>query len=190
MHQASAQVGVATANMLPTFPITATYGANSDTLNDFFNANNIYWDWQASVLQPIFAGGALEAQRESAIAAFEAALAEYEAAVLMGLQNVADSLTALESDARTLSKTAEAETATKKLLDMTEKQFEAGAADFIDLVYAQVAYQQTYLDCIAAQASRYADTAALFQALGGPWWNETKEEEDERSRRRLFRKKK
>jgi NodT family efflux transporter outer membrane factor (OMF) lipoprotein len=178
LHQASAQVGVATANMLPTFPIIASYGANSDSLNDFFNTNNIYWDWQASVLQPIFAGGALEAQRESAIFAFEAAFAEYQSAVLMGLQNVADTLTALENDARTLHETAIAEKAAKNMLDISQKQFEVGSINFIDLIYAQVAYQQTYLDRITALAARYADTAALFQALGGPWWDDDEYEDE------------
>jgi NodT family efflux transporter outer membrane factor (OMF) lipoprotein len=181
LYVASANVGVATANLLPTFPITASIGANSDSLSDFFTHNNIYWDWQASVLQPIFEGGSLLAQRDSAIATFEAALAQYESTVLTGLQNVADSLTALESDAKVLRETAIAEQAARQTLSITEKQYKIGSADYLDLIYAQTAYQQTYLDRINAEAARYADTAALFQALGGGWWDEDDESEDEAS---------
>jgi NodT family efflux transporter outer membrane factor (OMF) lipoprotein len=177
LHQASAEVGIATANLLPTFPITASYGVNSDSLSDFFTANNIYWDWQASVLQPIFMGGALMAQRESAIAGFEIAFAQYQSTVLTGLQNVADSLSALEADAQLLHETARAEKAAKDMLDLTKKQYNAGAVDFLDLIYAETAYEQTALARINAQAARYADTAALFQALGGGWWSENESED-------------
>ncbi len=179
LQQASAEIGVATANLLPTFPITASYGVDSDTLTDFFNTNNIYWDWQASVLQPIFNGGALIAQREAALAGFDIAFAEYQSTVLASLQNVADTLSALESDAQLLHETARAEAAAKAVLDMTQQQHQTGAVDYIDLIYAQTAYEQTSLDRINAQAARYADTAALFQALGGGWWNEPDEEPDE-----------
>jgi NodT family efflux transporter outer membrane factor (OMF) lipoprotein len=178
LHEATANIGVATANLLPTFPITASYGVNSDTLSDFFNSNNIYWDWQASVLQPLFNGGALQAQRRSAIAAFDAAFAEYQAAVLMGLQNVADSLSALDSDAKILQATASAEESAREIMSMTKKQYDNGNTNYLDLIYAQTAYQETYLDRINAQAARYADTAALFQALGGPWWSEIEEDEE------------
>lgn len=177
LHQASAQIGVATANLLPTFPITASYGVNSNTLSDFFNTNNIYWDWQASVLQPIFNGGALLAQKRAAVAGFEAAFAEYQVAVLTGLQNVADSLTALESDALVLEKTVAAENAAKEIMDITHIKYKTGSANYIDILFAETVYRQTYIERIIAQAARYADTAALFQALGGGWWNQSSENE-------------
>lgn len=179
LHQASADVGVATANLLPTFPISASYGVNSNTLSDYFNSNNIYWDWQASVLQPIFHGGSLAAQRRSAVALFEAAFAEYEMAVLEGLQNVADSLVALEHDAEILRQSAIAAESAKEIMTLTQKQYKSGSANYLDLIYAQSAYQETYLDLIEAIAARYADTAALFQSLGGPWWNDFEEDDEE-----------
>ena len=116
------------------------------------------------------------AQREAAIAEFEIAFAQYQSTVLTGLQNVADSLSALEADAQLLHQTALAEKAARTVLDLTEQQYKIGAADFLDLIYAQTAYEQTSLARINAQAARYADTAALFQALGGGWWNETDED--------------
>lgn len=176
LHEATAIVGVTTANLLPSFPISASLGVNSDTLSDFFNSNNIYWNWEAAVLQPIFNGGALRAQRRAAIAELEAAFAEYQMVVLEGLQDVADTLSALDTDARTLQQAAIAETSAKEVMELTHKQYQLGGANYLDLIYAQTAYQATYLDRIDAQAARYADTAALFQALGGGWWNQYEDE--------------
>jgi NodT family efflux transporter outer membrane factor (OMF) lipoprotein len=171
LHQATANIGVATANLLPTFPITGSYGANSDTLSNFFTANNIAWNWQAAVLQTVFNGGALFAQRRAAIAAFEAAFADYQAAVLMGLKNVADSLIALNMDAQELKENAEAEKLAKATLMLVQKQYKIGGANYLQVVNAEMQYQQALINLITSEAARYADTVALFQALGGGWWN-------------------
>jgi len=179
LHQASAQIGVATANMLPTFPIVGSYGPLSDTLSDFFALNNISWTWRANIVQPIFNGGALLAQREASIAAFEAALAGYESAVLIGLQNVADSLSAVQFDALTLQESAAAEKAAKETMNLMQRKFKAGAVNNVDLILAEILYEQTYIQRILAQTARYVDTAALFQALGGGWWQEIDDTEIE-----------
>jgi len=171
LHQATANIGVATANLLPSFPITASYGANSDTLNNFFNANNIAWNWQANVLQTVFNGGALVAERRAAIDAFEAAFADYHSAVLMGLQNVADSLIALDMDAHELKETAQAEKLGKQTLDLVQKQFKLGGANYLNVLSAEMQYQQALMSRVIAEAARFADTVALFQSLGGGWWN-------------------
>lgn len=178
LHQATADIGVATANLLPTFPIEAAYGVNSDTLNNFFNANDIFWNWQAGVLQTVFNGGALRAQKRAAIAAFEAASAQYNLAVLTGLQNVADTLSALESDARTLHETVTAENAAKEMMELAKKQYAGGSLSYLELLAVETAYQETYIERIDAQAARYADTAALFQALGGLWWTDDEDEDE------------
>jgi NodT family efflux transporter outer membrane factor (OMF) lipoprotein len=181
LHQASAEIGVATANMLPTFPMVGFYGPFSDTLSDFFGKNNIAWTWQLDVLQPIFHGGALYAQREAAIGTFKAAFAQYEGVVLSGLQNVADSLSALENDAKELKETAIAAKAAKETWDLTQKQYKLGGATYLDVIVAELAYQQTYLARIQAQSARFADTAALFQSLGGGWWVDEDEYSEQES---------
>ena len=179
LHEASAGIGVATANMLPTFPLTGSIGPLSDTLSKFFDKNNIAWNWEMDVLQPIFNGGALYAQRKAAIAAFKAAYAEYEGAVLTGLQNVADSLSALENDAKELKETAIAERAAKQTWDLVQKQYKLGGAYYLDVISAEFAYQQNSIDRIVAESARYADTAALFQSLGGGWWQEENENSEQ-----------
>jgi NodT family efflux transporter outer membrane factor (OMF) lipoprotein len=177
LHQASAEIGVATANMLPTFPIVGSYGPFSNSLSDFFGKNNIAWSWELDILQPIFNGGALYAERQAALASFKAAFAEYESAVLTGLQNVADSLSALDNDAKELKETALAAKSAKRSWLLTQKQYKLGGATYLDVIVAELAYQQTSIALIIAQSARFADTAALFQSLGGTLWDEEDENE-------------
>jgi outer membrane protein TolC len=131
----------------------------------------VVWSLGAGLLQPIFRGGELTARRRSAIAAYDQAAAQYRQTVLKAFQDVADVLRALETDARTLQAQAQAEASAKETLVLIEKQFELGAVSYPSLLIAQQNYQKARMNLIAAQAQRYADTAALFQALGGGWWN-------------------
>lgn len=172
LEQASAQIGVATANLLPQFPLTASYGSEVNWIGNLFTAHGVVWTLVGNVMQPIFNGGALIARRKAAIFAYQQALAQYRQTVLQAFQNVADVLHALEMDAITLQAQVAAETAAKATLTLTKKQFQLGGASYINLLNAQQQYQQTLINRIQAQATRYADTAALFQALGGGWWNQ------------------
>ena len=121
--------------------------------------------------ESLFQGGALIAQRRAAIAAFEAAAAQYRQTVLQAFQNVADSLRAIEVDARTFRALKRAETSALNTLTITKHQYHLGGVNYLNLLNAQQQYQQARINRIKAEAARYADTAALFQALGGGWWN-------------------
>ncbi len=170
-HQASAAVGVATANLYPQITLSGSYGVESTSLGDLFTNQHTIWNLGAGLLQPLFHGGELEAKRRAAIAAYNQAAAQYRLTVLHAFQNVADVLRALESDAEALRAQAEVEAAAKANLDLTRKQFQYGAINYLTLLIAQQDYQQGRIGVITARAQRYADTAALFQALGGGWWN-------------------
>ncbi len=170
LHQASAAVGVATANLYPQVTLSGSYGVESSDTGDLFTGQNVVWNLGAGLLQPIFHGGELSAKRRAAIAAYDQAAAQYRQTVLQAFQNVADVLRALETDARTLRAQADAETAAKASLDLTRKQFDLGAVSYLSLLVAQRDELQARISLVAAQAQRYADTAALFQALGGGWW--------------------
>jgi outer membrane protein TolC len=89
----------------------------------------------------------------------------------VAFQNVADSLRALESDADYLKAQRAAEHSASESYRVAREQYQAGYIAYPSLLAAQYAYQQTLLTLVQAEASRYADTAALFQALGGGWWN-------------------
>ncbi len=171
LHAASADVGVATAEMLPKVPLTASFGTTSNDIGDLFKSGTGFWSLGASVLQPIFRGGALLHQKHAAQAAFDAAGAQYRGTVISAFQNVADALRALESDAAALKAQTEAERAAASNLDIAKNAYETGATSFLNLLDAQRTYQQARVALVQAQANRYADTAALFAALGGGWWN-------------------
>jgi NodT family efflux transporter outer membrane factor (OMF) lipoprotein len=171
LHQAAAQVGVATANLYPQFTLTAGLSSTAIHPEKLFDANSAAWSFLGGLTQPIFNGGALDAKRRAAQAAYEAAAGQYRSTVLQAFQNVADSLRALEFDASTLKQQAEAQAVAKESLDLSTRQYELGSVSYLSLLDAQRSYQQALINLVAARAARYADTAALFQALGGGWWN-------------------
>lgn len=172
LHQASANIGVATANLLPQVTLNAGYGWSAIAPSQLFGTNTNIWSYGAQIAQPIFKGGALWAQRRAAIANFEAASAQYRQTVLVAFQNVADSLQAIQDDARALRALSQAEMAARGTLDLTRQQYRVGGVSYLSLLDAQEKYQETVINRIQAQAARYTDTVALFQSLGGGWWNQ------------------
>lgn len=171
VHAASAQIGVATANLFPQITINGSYGFESLLLPNLFKNKNSTWLWGASLTTPVFEAGSLWAKRCAAIQNYEQVLAQYKETVLQAFQNVADTLRALEHDAQELRDQKQAEMAANANLKLTWKQYQLGAANYNSLLIAQQQYEQTYISLIKAEAARYNDTAALFQALGGGWWN-------------------
>jgi NodT family efflux transporter outer membrane factor (OMF) lipoprotein len=170
LHQASAQIGVATANLYPQVTLTGSFGGQANQLHNLFAGPSV-WSIGAGLLQPIFRGGELQAERRAAIAAFDAAQAQYQETVLQAFRNVADALRVLEEDARAVKAQAEAEALARTRLDLTRKQFELGGTSYLALLDAQRQFAAARVTLVRAQSTRYADTAALFQALGGGWWN-------------------
>src|SRR5262249_55721156 len=171
LHSASAQVGIATATMLPQFAITASGGYAADRFAGLLAGSNAFWSIAAGVTQPLFAGGTLLHRKRAAEAAYEQAAAQYRSTVLAALQNAADTLAALRWDAEGLRAAVRAEEAAARTLAIARRQLELGDIGYPALLVANLAYQQAVLARVQAQASRYADTAALFQAMGGGWWN-------------------
>jgi NodT family efflux transporter outer membrane factor (OMF) lipoprotein len=179
LHAASAQVGVSTANLYPQIKISGMYGTEATKTHNLFESGTMIWNIGMDLLQPVFHGGELTSKRRAAIAAYEQSLAQYHETVLQAFQNVADVLRTLEEDAETLNAESTALQASNDVLDLTQKQFQLGAVSYLSLLNAQRQYQQAIIGLAQAQAARFADTAALFQALGGGWWNRTTEAEAE-----------
>lgn len=171
VHAASAQIGVATANLLPTFTLSGSRGWQSLFASTLFRPANIIWSMALQATQPIFHGGALIAQRRAAVAAYDLAMANYQQTVLQAFQNVGDSLRALETDSRTLHETRYTELAAKTFFNLTTEQYRLGGASYLAIIVAEQQYRQATIARIQAEAARFADTAILFQALGGGWWN-------------------
>jgi len=171
LHAASAQIGVAVANRLPNLQLTANAGAMAVAFNQLFTPGSEFWTIGAALTAPIFQGGALYHQEKAARAAYDAAAEQYRGTVLAAFQNVADTLVALDQDAKGLKAAAAADRAAKTTLDLVQRQLQDGYTNYLGLLNAQTAYQQAEIALVQAEASRYADTAALFQALGGGWWH-------------------
>ena len=171
LHAASAQVGVATANRLPNIQLTADAGSTALAIGQVFKAGTGFWDLGAAITAPIFQGGTLLHQERAAKAAYEMAAQQYRSTVLTAFQNVADTLVALDQDAEGLKSAAAAADAAKVTLDLAQRQLKAGYANYLSVSTAEQADLQAQINLVQAQANRYADTAALFQALGGGWWH-------------------
>lgn len=170
LHSASAQIGVAIGNMLPQFTLNASYGNTVLEIGSLLSGPGI-WSLGAGMTTPIFHGGQLYHQKEAAVAAFDASAAQYRNTLITAFQNVADSLRALQSDADALAAQVAAERSSSDNLAITRDQYKLGAINYTTLLNAETTYQQAHVNRVIAQANRYADTAALFQALGGGWWN-------------------
>ncbi len=140
-------------------------------MSGLFGAGTGAWTAGGALLQPLFHGGELRYRRKAAVADLEKADANYRQAVLAAMQEVADTLRALEADARNLSAQVEAEKAASDALNIARKQLQVGGISYVTVLNAERLYLQARQSRVQAQAARYADSAALFQALGGGWWN-------------------
>jgi NodT family efflux transporter outer membrane factor (OMF) lipoprotein len=171
LHAASAADGVALANMLPQFAITGDLGSSALALRQLFTPYTGFWDIGASLSQVLFQGGTLMHRHRAADAALDEAGAQYRGAVILACQNVADTLRALKADADASRASAASEQAAQKTFELARQQRELGTISTVAMLNAEQNLLQVRLAVVQAQANRYADTAGLFQALGGGWWN-------------------
>jgi NodT family efflux transporter outer membrane factor (OMF) lipoprotein len=171
LHSASAQVGVALAEMLPQFAISANTGSAALEIGRLFGPYTGFWTLGASLTQTLFDAGALLYRHRAAEDALDEAGAQYRATVILACQNVADTLRALQADADALKANAEAARAAKASFELVRQQYLNGSVSLVVLLNAEQTYQQAEIAHVQAQANRYSDTAGLFQALGGGWWN-------------------
>jgi NodT family efflux transporter outer membrane factor (OMF) lipoprotein len=172
MHAASAQIGVATANRLPNITLSGNAGSNALAIGQVFGPGTGFWNIGAALLAPIFDGGTLLHQQRGARAAYQQSAEQYRSTVLTAFQNVADTLSALEHDAEALKSTAAATDSAKTSLDLSRLRYKDGYDAYLAVLTAEQTYQQQRLSLVQAQAALFADTAALFQALGGGWWHQ------------------
>ncbi len=171
LHAASAEVGITVAQMYPSITLSASAGFESSAANTLFQGSSLIWGLASGLSAPIFHGGALEAQRQAAIDAFQASLATYQQTVLQAFGQVADTLRALQHDSELVDSERSALDTSSASLALQRLIYEAGKSDLLSLLTAERAYQQARLGYAHAQGQRYLDTAQLFVALGGGWWN-------------------
>jgi NodT family efflux transporter outer membrane factor (OMF) lipoprotein len=171
VRAANAEIGVAIANRLPQITLSGNGGSAADAVSRLFLPGTNFWLVGANVMQPIFDGGTLRYKQQAAEEGLVQAVAQYRSVVLTAFQNVADVLGALQADTRALEAATAAERSAERSIDLVGKQVEQGQVSLPNLINAQQAYLMTSLARVQAQAARLADVVALFQALGGGWWN-------------------
>jgi NodT family efflux transporter outer membrane factor (OMF) lipoprotein len=171
LHAACAQVGVAFAARLPNIAITANGGSAADQLHSLFGSGTSFWNIGAAITAPIFDGGTLKHRQRAAEATYRQAAEQYRSTVMSALQNMADSMHAVEIDADAMVTASRAERAAARSFAIAQRQYALGDISMVALLTAQVTYRQAELTLIQARTARYADSVALFQAVGGGWWN-------------------
>jgi outer membrane protein TolC len=170
-HAANADVGVAVAARLPQFQITAAIGGMASTPDWMFKTGAGFFSVLGNLSQTLFDGGTLRAQERAAREALVQAGADYRSTVITAFQNVADTLHTIQSDAEALKAAAKTEEAMKRVADIARKQHDAGYTSYQTVLMTEQNHQQATINLIQAQTNRLGDTAALYQALGGGWWN-------------------
>lgn len=168
MHEASANVGVATANLYPQIVLSASAGL----IGTSFTSGGDVWNVGASLTQPIFNGGALRAEKRKAVAAYDEAASVYQQTVLQAFREVADVLRAIDHDAQSLQAQTEAAAQAETAHKIAAQRYAAGGISQVALLDAQRQQLETALNRVVYQGNRYTDSATLFQALGGGWWNQ------------------
>ena len=168
LHEASANVGVATANLYPQIVLSGSGGGTGTS----FVAGGDVWNVASSLMQPIYNGGALRAEKRKAEAAYQEASSVYRQTVLQAFGQVADTLTAIDHDAQTLKARSDAADDADASYQIAVGRYHAGGISELILLEAERQQLQAELDRTAATASRFSDSATLFQALGGGWWND------------------
>ena len=171
LHAASAEIGLATAAMIPSLSLTAGYGANNSNIGKLFTSPSEFWNIGAGITAPIFDGGTLWFQRKAAIEAHQQLAATYRETVLAAFAQVADALRALEHDAQTLAAQSRAVRAAQDSLKLRQISYDVGVASYLQVLAADQQLLQARVGEIRAQGQRLQDTVALYAALGGGWWN-------------------
>lgn len=170
-HAASANIGVATANLLPSVTLSGSYGFNSLQTQNLFSPLGRTWDGGAALSAPVFQGGTLWYRRKAAVDTYQAASAQYRQTVLAAFAQVADTLRALEHDAQALRAQDDAVAFARDALKLVQENYAAGLATYLEVLNANALYHQALINELASLAVRYQDTVALYVALGGGWWN-------------------
>ena len=173
VHEAMAQLGVANANLFPRLTLSGAYGTQSFRGGVMPDSTLTVWDAGLNLLQPIFNGGSLRAQKRAAAAGLDQAVADYRATVLNAFGNVADTLSALQHDAETLKAYGDCERAAKASLDLAEARYRLGATSYLQILDATRLWRQAQIGLVQARAARLSDTTALYAALGGGWTSQS-----------------
>lgn len=171
LHDATAQLGIATANLYPSITLSASYGTSTNVAGDVFKAGSVIWSLGAGITQPIFEGGRLHAERDAAKAALQASAADYRNTVLNAFAEVSNTLQALQNDAAGVSAQDEAMSTARDASGVVDAQVSHGSTGYLDLLTSNTQFQQASVADIQARSQQLLDVVSLYRSLGGGWWS-------------------
>ncbi len=171
MHVELARVGVASARLLPDLTLSASYGRIGLHPSDLLDPPTAIWNFGAGLMAPLLDGGTLHANKRAAQDQYRAAAADYRRVVLHAFDQVADALRALDNDAQALKARQQSLQASGQALELVQARYREGSADFLNLYQTQELQRRSAIRYTRTRLQRYQDTATLFRALGGGWWN-------------------
>ena len=175
-HAASADVGVATAAMLPDVTLSAGMGSSANTLERLFSAGTGVWSYGAGVSAPLFEGGALLNRRAAAKAQYQAAMANYRQSVLQAFGQVADTLSAIDADTTAEQAQDRSQVAARTTYQLAVADHKAGLLSDADLQTSLITWQQARVTLLSVHAQHLQDGVALPVALGGGWWDQPEQQ--------------
>jgi NodT family efflux transporter outer membrane factor (OMF) lipoprotein len=171
LHADSAAIGVATAEMYPQITLSASIVGQAAAIADLFRTASRIAAADADLDAPLARGGALAAQRRAAIDAYEAQGEIYRQTVLVAFGQVADVLSSIENDNALVAASRQSVSIAQASVQLQRSSYAAGRTSALQLIVAQDVYSQARLGSVRAEGQRLQDTAQLFVALGGGWWN-------------------
>jgi NodT family efflux transporter outer membrane factor (OMF) lipoprotein len=175
LHQASASIGVARAARFPSISLSAQYAQQTSFIHEFLTQPGGVWSVAADLSAPIFHGGTLAAREKEAKEHYLQAEATYRKTVIDAFVEVANALQSISHDRDGYLAHTQALDAAHANSDLAETQFRAGRYTELQVLTAQQQYQQAALTQVQADAQRFTDVAALIRALGGGWWNASRD---------------
>jgi NodT family efflux transporter outer membrane factor (OMF) lipoprotein len=170
-HQASAEIGVATAARFPSLMLSAQPIQQANRVADLTTSAANAWSFGLELAAPLFHGASLKARENAAKARYDAAAADYRSSVLGAFAEVANSLQSLELDSQSYAAYQRALDSARSSRDLVDAQFNAGRVNQLQVLTVQQQYLTAALGEVQSRAQRFADVASLMHALGGGWWN-------------------
>jgi len=170
LHDVTAQLGIATANLYPSVTLSASYGTSTNTSGDIFKPTSMIWSLGSSVAQTLFDGGTLRARRDAAKAAVEASAADYRNTVLTAFADVSNTLQSLQNDAESVSDQGEALATSTDAYAVVGAQVIHGSSGYLDQLTSNSQLQQSRIADVEARGQQLQDVVTLYRSLGGGWW--------------------
>ena len=169
LASATAQIGVATADLFPKFSLTGSFGSQTSDMRHFLDSRSLFFSVGPAVSWPIFQGGSIVANIEVQNARQAEALATYQKAVLTAFQDVDSSLVAYLNEMVRHGSLTEAVAANQQAADLSNELYSRGLTAFLNVLVSQQALYNSQDQLVQSETTVVTNLISLYKALGGGW---------------------